>query len=176
RDLKPSNIKITPAGVVKVLDFGLAKAADDMSMGDLSRSPTLTIEGTRDGVILGTTSYMSPEQARGRAVDKRTDIWSFGCVVFQMLTGHTPFGGETISDTMAAILEREPNWQAVPSHLPPSINRLLGRCLEKDVTKRLRDIGDARIEINDALEGRSSRLAPWRLGLGLRTGRWAAVA
>jgi eukaryotic-like serine/threonine-protein kinase len=174
RDLKPSNIKITPAGVVKVLDFGLAKAADDMAMGDLSQSPTLTIEGTRDGVILGTTAYMSPEQARGRAVDKRTDIWSFGCVVYQMLTGHTPFGGETISDTMAAILEREPNWQAVPPNLPPGITRLLRRCLEKDVTKRLRDIGDARIEINDALEGRSSRLPPWPLGLGLR-GRWAAA-
>src|SRR5262249_19662185 len=135
----------------------------------------LTIEETREGVILGTTAYMSPEQARGRAVDKRTDIWSFGCVVFQMLTGHTPFGGETISDTMAAILEREPNWQAGSPHLPPGINNLLRRCLEKDVTKRLRDIGDARIEINDALEGRSSRLAPRPLGRNLRIGRWAAA-
>ena len=164
RDLKPANIKITPAGVVKVLDFGLAKTADVAAPSELSQSPTVTIDGTHDGVILGTTGYMSPEQARGRPVDKRTDIWAFGCVLYQMLAGRMAFAGETISDTLAAILEREPKWQALPPELPASVARLLHRCLEKDLTRRLRDIGDARIEIADALTSTrpSSRLGELR--------------
>ena len=152
RDLKPANIKITPEGVVKVLDFGVAKAAlGDASGPDLTRSPTVTIDGTREGVILGTAAYMSPEQARGKPVDKRADIWAFGCVLYEMLTGCAVVTGETLSDMLAAILEREPDWQALPSATPGKIQDLLWRCLQKDPHRRLRDIGDARLEIDDAI-------------------------
>ena len=152
RDLKPANVKVRPDGTVKVLDFGLAKGWDEQVMNsDLGHSPTITGHHTRAGVILGTAAYMSPEQARGKAVDKRADIWAFGCLVFEMLTGRKLFQGETVSDVLAAVLRTDPDWDSLPADLPLSTRQLLRRCLERDPKRRQRDIGDARLELEQAL-------------------------
>jgi serine/threonine-protein kinase len=154
RDLKPANIKIPPEGRVKVLDFGLARAlGNEPASGDPASSPTLTMSPTVAGMILGTAAYMSPEQAKGKPVDKRADIWAFAAVLAEMLTGKPLYSGETISDTLAAVIMKEPDLQRLPAATPTSVRRLLRRCLEKDGQRRLRDIGEARIAIQDTLAG-----------------------
>jgi serine/threonine protein kinase len=148
RDLKPANVKLSANGDVKVLDFGLAKPlVSDAPTADLS---VVTAQPTDAGIVLGTAAYMSPEQARGLTVDRRTDVWAFGCVLFEMLTGRRAFGGETLSDTVASVLTSEPDWTTLPPAVPATVTQLLRRCLEKDPRRRLRDIGDVRIAIEDA--------------------------
>jgi|KBSSwiStaDraftv2_1062776.scaffolds.fasta_scaffold25196_2 Tol biopolymer transport system component len=153
RDLKPANIKITRQGVVKVLDFGLAKLEADKTGRDVTAAPTITVNDTREGLIVGTAAYMSPEQARGQAVDKRTDIWAFGCVLYEMLAGRAAFSGATLPDTIAALIDRTPDWSRLPAATPSTVRRLLERSLRKDQRERLRDIGDVRTELADALHG-----------------------
>jgi len=155
RDLKPGNIKITPEGRIKVLDFGLAKPSTSESKAD-------DVTATEVGRVVGTPAYMSPEQARGKDNDHRTDIWSFGCILYQMLTGHLPFEGETATDTLARIIERQPDWEALPKEIPTNIRTLLQRCLEKDLDNRLRDITEASHEIRETLS-KSAITAPTKL-------------
>ncbi len=155
RDLKPGNVKLRPDGTVKLLDFGLAKVFDPSLRASGSAEVTLTVVGQADadaGRILGSPSCMSPEQARGLPVDKRTDVWAFGCLLYEMLCGTRAFAGDSTSDVIARILEREPDFTALPPDLPPAIPRLLRRCLEKDRRRRLRDIGDARMELLEKIE------------------------
>ena len=156
RDLKPANIKVRPDGTAKVLDFGIAKATAALAAASSHDAATFTLPATQGGVILGTPGYMSPEQARGQDVDKRADIWAFGCVLFAMLTGRAPFDGDTLSDVIAATLTSDPDWKALPDDLPESLHRVLQRCLHRDLRSRLRDIGDARHDLDEPIRPRAA--------------------
>src|SRR5271165_685591 len=154
RDLKPANVKVTSDDAVKVLDFGLAKAIEgDAASADVSNSPTMSRMATLAGILLGTAAYMSPEQAKAKPVDRRADIWAFGCVLYEMLTGKMAFRGESVTDTLAAVIKEDADWSQLPAATPMRVRVLLQRCLQKDPKQRLRDIGDARISLDEVLAG-----------------------
>jgi Tol biopolymer transport system component len=189
RDLKRANIKLTKNGITKILDFGLAKAYEGdtgAAEGGVSQSPTISRQMTEAGMILGTAAYMSPEQARGKPVDKRADIWAFGVVLFEMLTGRRLFSGETVSDTLAAVLTRDPDWATLPSSTPPGVRRVLKRCLARDPTMRLRDIGDVYPDLDEVedvapVAGAASvpntrrRAWPWAIAVALLVAAWPSL-
>ena len=181
RDLKPSNIKVRPDGTVKVLDFGLAKAAPGAHAREAADSPTFTADLSEPGMIVGTAAYMAPEQARGRAVDKRADIWAFGAVLYEMITGSRAFRGESSSDVLAAVLRREIDWSRLPGGTPPALRRLLERCLTTDVRERLRDIGEARVALAALERGErdtpssAAVASPRRRTQWLERAAWAAA-
>ena len=183
RDQKPANVKVTSDDAVKVLDFGLAKAIEgDASSVDIANSPTISRMATQAGVLLGTAAYMSPEQAKGKPVDRRADIWAFGCVLYEMLTGTMAFHGETVTDTLAAVIRAEPDWSQLPAAMPIRIRVLLQRCLQKDPKQRLRDIGDARISLDEVLSGApegapspSAAGPPWRRAMPWTAGLLAVA-